>query len=73
MFHIHVNRFKITRINGATLPTRSGGIRSCSRRLPGDSITFESNFVDFTGRHVEHCQLLSHEDPGMMSSIEVIP
>ena len=39
----------------------------------GDSITFESNFVDYPGKFVEHCHVVSHEDLGMMSSIEVIP
>jgi Multicopper oxidase len=39
----------------------------------GDSITFESNFVDYPGKFVEHCHVVSHEDLGMMSAIEVIP
>ena len=39
---------------------------------PGDSITFESNFVDYPGRFVEHCHIVSHEDLGMMSEIEIV-
>jgi FtsP/CotA-like multicopper oxidase with cupredoxin domain len=38
----------------------------------GDSLTFESNFTDFTGKFVEHCHVLTHEDLGMMSAIEVV-
>ncbi len=38
----------------------------------GDSVTFESNFIDYTGKYVEHCHIVSHEDLGMMSEIEVV-
>jgi FtsP/CotA-like multicopper oxidase with cupredoxin domain len=31
------------------------------------------NLDDFTGKFVEHCHVLSHEDLGMMESLEVIP
>ena len=34
---------------------------------------FESNFVDYPGLFVQHCHVLSHEDLGMMSSIEITP
>ena len=39
----------------------------------GDSFTFETNFLDFTGRFVDHCHIASHEDLGMMEIIEVLP
>jgi FtsP/CotA-like multicopper oxidase with cupredoxin domain len=38
----------------------------------GDSLTFESNFDDFTGKFVEHCHVIAHEDLGMMGSVEVV-
>ena len=38
----------------------------------GDSLTFESNFDDFTGKFVEHCHVIAHEDLGMMASVEVV-
>jgi FtsP/CotA-like multicopper oxidase with cupredoxin domain len=33
---------------------------------------FRSRFVDFTGRFVEHCHILAHEDRGMMQLLEVV-
>ena len=39
----------------------------------GDSFTFETNFLDFTGRFVDHCHIVSHEDLGMMEIVEVVP
>ena len=71
-FHIHVNPFKVTEINRQVLEkplwrdTFELGGRS------GDSFTFQSNFVDFTGRYVDHCHILSHEDLGMMEIVEVV-
>ena len=38
----------------------------------GGSFTFQTNFVDFTGKFVEHCHMVSHEDLGMMEAIEVV-
>jgi FtsP/CotA-like multicopper oxidase with cupredoxin domain len=39
---------------------------------PGDSATFQSNFVDFTGKTVDHCHIVSHEDLGMMEAVEIV-
>jgi FtsP/CotA-like multicopper oxidase with cupredoxin domain len=73
VFHIHVNAFRVTKINGVALEKP---LWRDTFVLPGgddDSITFESNFVDFTGKFVNHCHVLSHEDLGMMEAVEVIP
>ena len=35
--------------------------------------SFQSNFVNYPGRMVEHCHIVSHEDPGMMPEIEIVP
>lgn len=72
VFHIHVNPYLVTHINGEALErplwrdtfVLSGG--------DGDSITFVSNFTDFVGRSVDHCHVLSHEDMGMMEIFEVV-
>ena len=32
-----------------------------------------SRFVDFAGQYVLHCHILSHEDRGMMTVVEVVP
>jgi FtsP/CotA-like multicopper oxidase with cupredoxin domain len=73
VFHIHVNPFKITKRNGQALATPLWRDTYVLTKSAGDSFTFESNFVDFTGKFVEHCHVLAHEDLGMMESIEVIP
>lgn len=72
VFHIHVNPFKITRINGRRLAKPLWRDTWVLTKESGDSFTFESNFVDFTGKFVQHCHVLSHEDLGMMSAIEVV-
>jgi FtsP/CotA-like multicopper oxidase with cupredoxin domain len=72
-FHIHVNPFKITRINGITLDTPLWRDTWVLTGGTGDSFTFETNIDDFTGAFVEHCHVLSHEDLGMMEALEVIP
>jgi FtsP/CotA-like multicopper oxidase with cupredoxin domain len=41
-------------------------------RRSGDSLTFETNFVDFTGKFVERCHVVAHADLGMMRAVEVI-
>jgi FtsP/CotA-like multicopper oxidase with cupredoxin domain len=72
-FHIHVNPFKVTKINGTTLDKPMWRDTFILTGKNGDSFTFESNFVDFTGKYVDHCHILSHEDLGMMEIIEVVP
>lgn len=72
VFHIHVNPFKVTKINGTAIDPPLWRDTYILTGNDGDSITFESNFVDFTGRYVDHCHVLSHEDLGMMEIIEVV-
>jgi FtsP/CotA-like multicopper oxidase with cupredoxin domain len=73
VFHIHVNPFKITEINGKKLEKPLWRDTFVLTVKTGDSFTFESNFDDFTGKFVEHCHILSHEDLGMMEVLEIIP
>jgi FtsP/CotA-like multicopper oxidase with cupredoxin domain len=72
VFHVHVNPFKITAINGRTLDTPLWRDTFVLTGKTGDSITFETKLEDFTGTFVEHCHVLTHEDLGMMESIEVV-
>jgi FtsP/CotA-like multicopper oxidase with cupredoxin domain len=72
VFHIHTNPFKVTKINGTALKTPLWRDTYLLSERLHDSITFESNFIDFTGKFVEHCHVVAHEDLGMMSSIEVV-
>jgi FtsP/CotA-like multicopper oxidase with cupredoxin domain len=73
VYHIHVNPFKITAINGRRLSIPMRRDTFVLTKRPSDSLTFETNFVDFTGRFVEHCHVVAHEDLGMMSVVEVVP
>jgi FtsP/CotA-like multicopper oxidase with cupredoxin domain len=73
VFHIHVNPFKVTHINGRKLETPLWRDTFVLTGTDDDSIIFESNFDDFTGKFVEHCHVLSHEDLGMMEALEVVP
>jgi FtsP/CotA-like multicopper oxidase with cupredoxin domain len=71
VYHIHTNPFKITKRNGALLAKPLWRDTYVLTKRAGDSLTFESNFVDYPGKFVEHCHIVSHEDLGMMSEIEV--
>jgi FtsP/CotA-like multicopper oxidase with cupredoxin domain len=73
VFHIHVNPFKITKINGQPLEQPLWRDTFVLTGKTGDSFTFETNFLDFTGRFVDHCHIASHEDLGMMEIVEVLP
>ncbi len=72
-FHIHVNPFKVTKINGEALDVPLWRDTFALTGMTSDSFTFESNFEDFTGKFVEHCHVLAHEDLGMMEALEIIP
>ncbi len=71
-FHIHVNPFKVVAIDGKPLATPLWRDTWLLPVAKGGSFTFRSNFDDFTGRFVEHCHILSHEDLGMMEALEVV-
>jgi FtsP/CotA-like multicopper oxidase with cupredoxin domain len=73
-FHIHVNSFQLTAINGVKndppevwdtfiVPPQIGG-------TPG-SITFRVRFLEWAGKTVHHCHVLPHEDTGMMSNFMI--
>lgn len=72
-FHIHVNPFKVTHINGEPVPKPFWRDTFILTGINGDSFTFVTNLTDFTGLTVEHCHVLSHEDLGMMEAIEIVP
>jgi FtsP/CotA-like multicopper oxidase with cupredoxin domain len=72
VFHIHVNPFKLIRINGRPVSGPMWRDTFVLTKTTGDSLTFQIDFSDFKGKFVEHCHVLGHEDLGMMQSIEVI-
>lgn len=79
IYHIHVNPFFITHINGEVLPPDSPlrrwqdtlGIPTRDDGKPG-SMTFKTRYEKFTGQFVIHCHVLAHEDQGMMQIVEVV-
>ncbi|WP_371171493.1 multicopper oxidase family protein [Aliiroseovarius sp. 2305UL8-7] len=74
VYHIHVNPFLITHINGDELPADSPLRRwQDTIGVPlGGSVGFKTRFETFTGKFVIHCHVLPHEDNGMMQIVEVV-
>ncbi|HWV24430.1 MAG TPA: multicopper oxidase domain-containing protein [Thermomicrobiales bacterium] len=72
-FHIHVNPFRVTAVNGEPLARPQWRDTFALSGQDDDSFTCEMNFDDFTGIFVDHCHVLTHEDLGMMERIEVVP
>lgn len=78
VFHIHVNPFFVTHLNGNELPNDSPlrrwqdtlGVPTGSNNSPG-SVTYKTRFEKYTGKFVIHCHVLRHEDQGMMQIVEV--
>jgi suppressor of ftsI len=70
-FHIHVNDFQVMNVNGTPVSYVN---RKDTVSIPAHgSVTIRIDFADFAGKFVYHCHILSHEDFGMMSIIEVVP
>ena len=70
VFHIHINPFQVTKINGQPGPSRLGAIpRSCRARA--GSTVIRSRFLDYTGTFMLHCHMMNHEEIGMMQTVEV--
>jgi len=73
-FHIHINPFEVIKINGAAVdPFWADTIGLPAGGTPENptSVTFRTRFLDFSGAYVMHCHILSHEDMGMMQTVEV--
>ena len=69
VFHIHINPFLVTAINGA--PVEQPIWRDTVIVPRFSSITFRSRFIDYPGRYVLHCHMMNHEALGMMQLVEV--
>lgn len=69
-FHIHINPYQVTRVNGQ--PYDAWSYEDTTPVPPdGGSITFRTRWLDYTGTWVFHCHILGHEDGGMMGIIQV--
>lgn len=69
-FHIHVNPFQLTHVNGQ--PVEVSSYQDTMPIDPRGSITFRTEFLDFTGRSLFHCHIAQHSDLGMTAVFEVV-
>ena len=71
-FHIHQTHFQVTEVNG--VPQRFDGYQDIVNVPVHGEVKVIIPFTDpdIVGRFVYHCHLLSHEDKGMMATIEVM-
>lgn len=70
-FHIHVNDFQVVAVNGQAVEADS--LDDTINLPPEGEVTVRIPFKDFDGKFVYHCHILSHEDFGMMATVEVVP
>jgi FtsP/CotA-like multicopper oxidase with cupredoxin domain len=78
-FHIHINPMWVLRID---VPDENGELHNVlpepcwmdTVAIPrnGGRIVFRSRFEDYTGKWINHCHILSHEDNGMMQLLECV-
>jgi FtsP/CotA-like multicopper oxidase with cupredoxin domain len=69
-FHIHVNDFQVVSVNGEAV--NSHGYEDTVPLPPNSETTIRMRFLDYSGKFVYHCHILSHEDFGMMATVEVV-
>jgi suppressor of ftsI len=72
-FHIHVNSFQLTMVNGVAVTPQFYDTFVVPPGTPGapGSITFRIRFKEFRGKSVYHCHILPHEDTGMMNNVQI--
>jgi suppressor of ftsI len=69
-FHVHVNPFQVTKVNGTPVPFEGHQDVAIVPRF--GSITVRTKFTDFAGGPIlMHCHILDHEDMGMMTSFDI--
>jgi FtsP/CotA-like multicopper oxidase with cupredoxin domain len=69
-FHIHVNDFQVVEVNREPVDAHSW---KDTTSIPAfGEIVMRTRFLDFPGKFVYHCHVLSHEDRGMMGVVEVV-
>jgi FtsP/CotA-like multicopper oxidase with cupredoxin domain len=76
-FHIHVNPFLIKAVfddqgNDVLVKEFGGSVwRDTLAMKQNYTYTLLTKYVRYTGRYVNHCHILDHEDNGMMEIVEV--
>jgi len=80
-FHIHVNSFQITSIDGydpfltplLSKDKLNGELWKDTLLMQQDCVYHvRMRYEDFTGKFVDHCHILDHEDQGMMENVEIL-
>jgi FtsP/CotA-like multicopper oxidase with cupredoxin domain len=66
-----VNDFQVVAVNGQAVTADS--YDDTINLPPNGEVTIRMRFADFDGKFVYHCHILSHEDFGMMATVEVVP
>ncbi len=69
VFHIHTNPFQVVQVNG--LPAPNLPWRDTVVVPRHGSVVIRSRFPDYTGIFMLHCQMMNHEELGMMQTVEV--
>ncbi|NJK44008.1 MAG: multicopper oxidase domain-containing protein [Pleurocapsa sp. SU_196_0] len=69
-FHIHINDFIVTSINGE--PVMDPHLQDTAMIPARGRVTIRQRFEDFVGKWVMHCHILGHEDLGMMATVEIV-
>lgn len=68
-FHIHINDFQVMTIDGKSQPPH---YKDTIPVPPRGEVVIRTRFLDFAGKFVYHCHILSHECAGMMAVVEVV-
>ena len=74
-FHIHVNPFEVIKINGVPIEPYWADTIALPPEGTSEnptSVTFRTRFTDFAGATLMHCHMLTHEDMGMMQTVEIV-
>ncbi len=78
-FHIHVNPFEVISVIDPDGDEKideiyGGRVWKDTIVLPyGHRVKVRTHYKKFTGKFVQHCHILDHEDQGMMEYIEIAP
>ncbi|MDA1017147.1 MAG: multicopper oxidase domain-containing protein [Planctomycetota bacterium] len=74
-FHIHVNPLEVISIKDPTgRETLAEPVWRDTIIIRGNwTVKFRTRYSRFTGKFVQHCHILDHEDQGMMEVVEVVP
>jgi FtsP/CotA-like multicopper oxidase with cupredoxin domain len=71
--HIHFEEFQVLTLNGQPPPATMVGRKDVAPLGPGDELKIFIRLRDMTGRYLQHCHNVLHEDHAMMTMFEIVP